>query len=64
MAIGWGRLAIRRGWSIISRGRFVILGSCLGQLMVDKCLDLGLVLGHGNQGQAGADYENLKLYFF
>ena len=32
--------------------------------MVDKCLDLGLVLGHGKQGQAGADYENLKMYFF
>ena len=31
------------------------MGSSLGQLMVDKCLDLGLVLGHGQQGQAGAD---------
>ena len=40
------------------------MGSSLGQLMVDKCLDLGLVLGHGKQGQAGADYENLKMYFF
>ena len=49
------RLAISSGW-----GWGGILGPCLGQLVVDKCLDLGLVLGHGKQGQAGADYENLE----
>ena len=66
MAITSGRcrLAISRGRGTVSWGWFVILGSCLGQLMVDKCLDLGMVLGHGKQGQAGADYENLKMYFF
>ena len=55
---GGGRMSVASSWSWLSISWG---GGAMAELMVDKGLDLGLVLGHGHQGQAGADYENLKI---
>ena len=60
VAISWGggRLTVASSWSWLSISWG---GGAMAELMVDKGLDLGLVLGHDHQGQAGVDYENLKI---